>query len=240
MAIKLPKIKEFFYKQLLQSATKQVADNKRALFEKSSGASILDLGVNDGAELLEWASYVGSKDLYGVDIEEKGLQLASKRGVKCYQSDLSNPLPFENESFDVVYSSCAIEHLLNLDSFVEEIYRILKPGGYTIIHTENLSGWHNLFALILGYQAFAQIISRKTYGVGNPLSPLHGKRIQQEPWAHIHILTYQGLKELFEIYGFKVEKILGGGYYPFLGFISKILSRTDPRHSVYLTLKARK
>ena len=93
---------------------------------------------------------------------------------------------------------------------------------------------------MLGFQAFAQIISRSIYGIGNPLSPLYRKEIELEAWAHIHILTYYGIKELFEIYGFKVEKILGGGYYPFLGFISKFLSKVDPRHSVYITLKGRK
>lgn len=229
-----------YYNHLLQDAAKQVADNKKALFERNENAKILDLGVNDGVELLLWASHIGSKQLYGVDIQRARLIQASEKGIKCTWADLNNPLPFESGTFDIVYSSCVIEHLLNLDLFVQEIHRILKLGGYAIIHTENLSSWHNIFALILGFQAFAQIISRKIYGIGNPLSPLYKKEIELESWAHIHILTYSGIKELFQVYGFRAEKIVGGGYYPFWGFISKLFSKLDPRHSAYITIKVRK
>lgn len=154
MSGELSKVKRWYYNCLLRSAASEVADNKKALFEtKNKSAKILDLGVNDGAELLQWASHIGSKHLYGVDIEGERLKQALKRGINCIQMDLNNLLPFKNGTFDVVYSSCVIEHLLNLDLFVKEVHRILKPGGYSVVHTENLSGWHNIFALVLGFQA---------------------------------------------------------------------------------------
>lgn len=63
-----------------------------------------------------------------------------------------------------------IEHLFDTDNFVSESFRILKPGGYTIVSTVNLASWHNIFALILGYQPFdfANISIKGT--IGNPFS----------------------------------------------------------------------
>jgi len=43
-------------------------------------------------------------------------------------------------------------------------------------------------------------------------------------------------KEIFEIKGFKVEKILGSGYYP----LPNLFAKLDPKHSAFLTIKVRK
>ena len=48
------------------------------------------------------------------------------------------------------------------------------------------------------------------------------------------------LKDIFEMYGFKVLKIYGAGYYPFTGILSRFLSRIDPIHSAFITIVARK
>lgn len=57
-----------------------------------------------------------------------------------YVIDFEQPLPFENNTFDFVYSSYALEHISwrNVKSFVKEIYRILKPDGKIAIVTANL------------------------------------------------------------------------------------------------------
>jgi len=45
-----------------------------------------------------------------------------------------------------------------------------------------------------------------------------------------------GLKEIFEVHGCKIERILGAGYYPLPNFFAKV----DLRHSAFLTIKVRK
>lgn len=42
------------------------------------------------------------------------------------------------------------------------------------------------------------------------------------------------------MYQFKVDKIVGAGYYPFKGIVSKILSHFDKSHTAFITLKAYK
>jgi 2-polyprenyl-3-methyl-5-hydroxy-6-metoxy-1,4-benzoquinol methylase len=46
-------------------------------------------------------------------------------------------LPWENETFDAVLSFDVLEHLFNPDKHLEEIRRILKPGGYYLFQTPN-------------------------------------------------------------------------------------------------------
>ncbi|GHT92037.1 hypothetical protein FACS1894140_3490 [Spirochaetia bacterium] len=48
---------------------------------------------------------------------------------------------FPDSSFDLVLASHLIEHLNNPAAFVEEVYRILAPGGYFLVTTPNISGF---------------------------------------------------------------------------------------------------
>ncbi len=41
---------------------------------------------------------------------------------------------FEDNTFDVIVSNCAFEHIPNLDLALVEMHRILKPGGYVLSH----------------------------------------------------------------------------------------------------------
>lgn len=106
-----------------------------------------------------------------------------------------------------------------------------------MISTENLSSWHNIFSLFFGWQPFSLTnISSHSLGIGNPLALHRGENLSFPSWQHIRVFAYRGLKEIFEIKGFKVEKILGAGYHPLPNFFAKI----DLRHAAFLTIKARK
>ena len=73
-------------------------------------------------------------------------------------------------------------------------------------------------------------------GIGNPLSPNYKKKMPRpDSWQHIRVFAYKGLIDHIEEAGFKVEKVAGSGYYP-VNFAARI----DPRHSAFLTVKARK
>jgi len=73
-------------------------------------------------------------------------------------------------SFDVVFANQVIGHLYETDLFLKEIYRMLKNGGYTIISTPNLAGFHNIFSLIFGKQPFPAHASNEVI-LGNSFDP---------------------------------------------------------------------
>jgi SAM-dependent methyltransferase len=74
-------------------------------------------------------------DVWGVDISPGAAQVFDKKRDRLLLCDVNNSeLPFEDNSFDVVFCKSAIEHV-NPDHLVPEMYRILKPGGKVIILT---------------------------------------------------------------------------------------------------------
>ena len=50
---------------------------------------------------------------------------------------MNKPLPYKKNFFDVIICRSVLEHILNLEIFVDEIYRVLKPGGKIILRTDN-------------------------------------------------------------------------------------------------------
>lgn len=228
-----------YLKKLWHQAAEENNKNLTRLLEKNPKAQVLDLGCDDG-ELVKKRikKFVGSADIWGVDIDKKVLEKAKKRGIKTFRLDLNNQkLPFESNFFDVVEANQIIEHLWDTDTFLAETYRVLKPGSYFLISTENLSSWHNLFSLLLGFQAPSQDISSK-FRPGNPFSLCQER---PRPWtAHQRVFTLFGLRKLLEGYKFKVEEIVAAGYYPLPSFLANFLVKIDPTHAAFICLKARK
>lgn len=220
-------------------------ENRRVildLLEPNESARLLDLGCGDGSFTLELGRKIGTEQLYGVEAANEFIGQPEKRGVQTYIADLNEPLPLDDESFDVVHSNQVIEHLYKTDSHLREIHRILKTDGYAIISTPNLAAIYTIFFLILGLQPLSVTASDEVYGLGNRFNPWYRvKRERNYPaHAHLRVFTYTALKELVQYHGFKVERIVGVGYYPFSVRVGRLISLLDPRHTVYLTVKARK
>ncbi len=208
-----------------------------SFIEPSNQAKILDIGVFRGELIIERVKNIKKPDIYAVDKDQKAVTSCQKLGIKAVKCDIEKGLPFKANFFEIVSANQIIEHLINIDLFIKEIHRVLKPGGFLLLATENLSSWHNIFALILGWQAFSQHLSVHK-NLGNPIRMLDSKDFDHD--MHIKIFTLRGLKELVELYNLKVEKVYGAGYYPFPTPFSRLLSQLDPLHSPFIGLKARK
>jgi SAM-dependent methyltransferase len=205
-------------------------DNLAAL---TDGEALLDVGCWDGATLDLYKPSNGR--VFGVEIDHQACTDALKRNVLMTQADLGRRFPFKNESFDLITSHQVIEHVKDTDLFMAEMYRVLRRGGSAIVSTENLASWHNIAALVLGWQPFSLTnVSSKSAGLGNPLANLRADEPQVEEWQHVRVFSYRGLVELFEAHGFLTPMVLGAGYYPLPARLGKI----DPRHAAFLTLKA--
>lgn len=208
------------------------------LLKENKDAKILDLGCDDGQWTKKLAEKVQTNKIFGVEIVKNRAQKAKNLGVKVALSDLNNKLPYKNESFDIIHANQVIEHINDTDTFTSEIYRILKPGGYAIISTENLASWHNIVALIFGFMPFSLTnTTSKTGALGNPLAP-HNKEefVKENTWQHQKVFTTKGLKHLFSLFKFKVLKIKSAGYYPF----GNLLAKLDKTHAAFITFKIKK
>jgi ubiquinone/menaquinone biosynthesis C-methylase UbiE len=102
-----------------------------------AGLRLLDLGCGSGVHSLRFAQ--SGADVVGVDISEKMIELArraaSDRGTRAtFQvSDISMGLPFNDEEFDVVFTSTALHYVRDLPSAFAEAARVLKPEGRIVV-----------------------------------------------------------------------------------------------------------
>jgi SAM-dependent methyltransferase len=113
-------------------------ENVAKLLQDTSpeGKRILDIGCGIGGPSLEMASTFGAS-VTGIDLEAPLITRAKSdtraRGLdgQCqFQTVSIGPLPFPDESFDIVISSGAITQTSDKKALYIEILRVLAPGGY--------------------------------------------------------------------------------------------------------------
>jgi phosphoethanolamine N-methyltransferase len=97
---------------------------------------ILDIGVGIGGPACLLALNYGARRVIGIDVESPVLKRAAEtvasHGLQnrvILKHVHPGPLPFANESFDVVFSKDSIIHIPDKRSLFKEVFRVLKPGG---------------------------------------------------------------------------------------------------------------
>lgn len=166
---------------------------------------VLDAGCGDG-EIGRLLLSQRKVEVYGVDISRKGVELANKKGLHAKVGDISVKIPFKNNSFDLVLSSESIEHVLNPDTFLKEIYRVLKPGGIILITTPNLSSWLNRMIGLIGlYPLFLEASTEAKVGYGRFIKFFYGLQLV----GHIHVFNLNALKEILIYHKYSIDHIYG-------------------------------
>jgi len=116
-------------------------------FDRFPGKQVLEIGCGLGTDLLQFAR--AGAVVTGVDLTSRSIELVKKRfalehlSVDARVSDAEH-LPFDDGSFDVVYSFGVLHHTPNTQQAIEEVYRVLKPGGRIIImlyHKRSVHVW---------------------------------------------------------------------------------------------------
>jgi len=160
---------------------------------------ILDMGCGYGFTTKLIATYLGFKEVYGVDIDCDRILIAKKRGLKTYRVNLeTEKLPFPDEHFDLVISLGAIEHLRYYDNSIKEAYRVLKHNGIILVSAPNLGHWINRMLLLFGYQPRDVEVSN-SFAVG---LPGFWPKTVPETYGHIHTPTLRAMTEVLRNYGF--------------------------------------
>lgn len=97
------------------------------------GARVLDYGCYSGA-LLDVARDAGARPI-GIDVNPELVAAARHRGHDARLVPLTPPLP--TRSFDAVWVLHCFEQLPDLDATLDEIARVLRPGGTLVVRTPN-------------------------------------------------------------------------------------------------------
>lgn len=129
-----------------------------ARFEEGAGRDVLEVGVGMGADHLQWAMQ-RPRRLVGIDMTQRAVGFTCRRLFQhrfvpeVRVADAEN-LPFEDNSFDIVYSWGVLHHSPNTAIGIREVRRVLRPGGVArvmIYHTPSLVGlmlWTRYAALV--------------------------------------------------------------------------------------------
>lgn len=116
--------------------------------------------------------------------------------------DMSAPLPFVAESFDAVLCLEGVEHLVNPVSYIQELARIVRPGGHVVLSTPNVMNfWSRLHFLFTG--AYYQF---------NPAAVPELAPNEVADRGHVFPLSYFQLRYLFGEQGMDVATVLGDKY----------------------------
>jgi ubiquinone/menaquinone biosynthesis C-methylase UbiE len=116
-------------------------------FEKFRGARLLEVGCGMGTDLLQFAR--GGARCTGIDLTPRSIEITRHR-FKLYGADGNfmisdgEHLPFQSESFDVVYSNGVLHHTPDTAGSIREVHRVLRPGGVVKImlyHRNSLNYW---------------------------------------------------------------------------------------------------
>lgn len=101
----------------------------------TEGQRILDIGCGIGGPAFLLASKYGAK-VVGIDIEPQLIEQAQRRAEELGLSSSCEfvavepgPMPFPDESFDIVLSTGVIMQIEDKNQVFEEALRLLKPGG---------------------------------------------------------------------------------------------------------------
>lgn len=115
-----------------------IADLCNAHFEDVTSVRALDIGCGVGNFHGLLNPLFG--ELYGVDVSRRSIEKAIQDhpGVH-YQSYDGLRLPFEDDSFDLVYSICVMHHVPphQWQNFVREMKRVLRKGGLVLVFEHN-------------------------------------------------------------------------------------------------------
>jgi len=95
----------------------------------------LEIGCGNGAACKQIAKKY-NLNVTGIDVDPEQIQNAIKdiekiQNIQFFEGDSTN-LKFNDNEYDIVYSSGVLHHITNWKEVLKEINRVLKPKGYYI------------------------------------------------------------------------------------------------------------
>src|SRR5438105_13740755 len=162
-----------------------------------AGKRIVDLGSSRGLFLARFPA----SERAGIEIDPEERRLGVEHGVEALEHFVNvfdggrmvARLPFEDASADVVLAGEIIEHIVDTESFLREIARVLRPGGAVLLSTPNILWWKHRLGLLVGRYPEA-LDYRTRYG---------------DDFGHVRIFTPKLMRSLLEETGFVDVRVVG-------------------------------
>ncbi len=154
-------------------------------FSGFADKQLLEVGCGVGIDLLRFAQ--GGAQVTGVDLAEVSITLAKKNFAQMdlpgtFEVMNGEQLRFADQSFDVVYAHGVLQYTANAQQMVNELHRVLRPGGQAIFMVYNKYSWLNALSKLMKVD-----LEHEDAPVLNKYSISAFKRLLQ-PFSHSRIV----------------------------------------------------
>jgi ubiquinone/menaquinone biosynthesis C-methylase UbiE len=145
---------------------------------------VLDLGCGDG----RLSAFLRAGSLSAVDVSSVAVQRATRRlpDAEVALVGVDEPLPFVDNEFELVLCAEVLEHVRDVQLFLSEVRRVLRPGGGLALTTPAWSRWSAVWRVLFGAGFEREF---------DPLSP------------HLRFFSRRSLAQLLDAMGFKVDSM---------------------------------
>jgi len=191
---------------------------EEAVRAASRPAAILDVGCAYGNLILMLNARLGKPSdvtMWGVDLNEDTLRygqafaLSVPGYANCnYQpADIMQGLPFDDGYFDAVNMGDVIEHLSDPCAALEEIHRVLKPGGLLVLTTPLRDTVFKRAAALINRLSCGKL-NRAYYAGKSTELDAEGRPVMRVRVGHDHIseMNWRELKRTCGSAGFHIEE----------------------------------
>jgi methionine biosynthesis protein MetW len=157
---------------------------------------VVDLGAGGGDDLASARRASPWAELHGVELEPDKCAELARQGIAVHSIDLEHdPLPFGDESVDLVISNQTLEHTKEIFWIFHQMVRVLGVEGHLIVGVPNLAGLQNRVLLATGRQP----------------------SVIRTASAHVRGFTVPGLEDLVDQCfpgGLELLTVRGSNFYP--------------------------
>ena len=175
------------------------------LFEHvRAGRRVLDLGCGEG-DFGAAAAEAGA-DVLGVDVAEEAIRRARARHPELRFEHVEDTLPADDATFDLVWCSEVLEHVLDTARLLSEARRVLRTGGVLAATTPGHGPLRRLRLAVAGWE-----------------------RHFDPRGADLRFYTARSLRELLDDFGFDDVRVRAGGGHLFAAARRAGIAAYDPQ-----------
>ena len=180
------------------------------LREAAPYQTALDLGAGHGDDLLLAQKFDPQVALHALESYPPYVKELQDKGINVFSANIErDPMPFENESVDVIIMNQIMEHVKEVFWILHEVTRVLRVGGSFLVGVPNLASLHNRLLLL----------------AGNQPSPLKNHS------AHVRGYTKGDFRNLLNSgypQGYYLRSFGGSNFYPFPPVVARPLAAALP------------